>query len=86
MATYSDLHNTLVELGTVSTLVALGVHSGEMSQRQAIKTYGKWIERHIKAQDIRPVRVEDGHAGTRYYLIADILRLKERDLKKAQLI
>lgn len=62
--------------GAAAALAALGLTSGEVSQRQAVKTYGKWLADAIKEGRINPVRIEDGHAGTRWYKVADILALQ----------
>lgn len=62
--------------GAAAALAALGLTSGEVSQRQAVKTYGKWLADAIKEGRIRPARIEDGHAGTRWYKVADILALQ----------
>lgn len=62
--------------GAAAALAALGLTSGEVSQRQAVKTYGKWLADAIKEGRINPVRIENGHAGTRWYKVADILALQ----------
>ncbi len=71
--------------GAAAALAALGLTSGEVSQRQAVKTYGKWLADAIKEGRINPVRIEDGHAGTRWYRVVDILALKTRDAAKAEI-
>lgn len=62
--------------GAAAALAALGLTSGEVSQRQAVKTYGKWLSEAIREGRIHPARIEDGHAGTRWYKVADILALQ----------
>lgn len=62
--------------GAAAALAALGLTSGEVSQRQAVKTYGKWLSEAIREGRIHPSRIEDGHAGTRWYKVADILALQ----------
>lgn len=62
--------------GAAEALAALGLTSGELSQRQAVKTYGKWLADAMKDGTIRPSRIEAGHAGTRWYKVADILALQ----------
>ena len=74
-----------ISLGTASTLEQLGIHSGELSMRQAKKTYGKWFLDCIARDRIFPCRVEDGHAGTRFYRVVDILALKVEDDAKMEL-
>jgi hypothetical protein len=80
----SIIHNCIA-IGTASTLEQLGIHSGEMSMRQAKKVYGKWFTDAILRDRIRPCRIEDGHAGTRWYRVVDILALKVEDGVKAEL-
>lgn len=79
------LISTCVELGTAKTLEALGISSGEISQRKARDTYHKWFTDAERDGRIRPCRVEDGHCGTRFYRVVDILTLKAQDAVKAQL-
>ena len=68
-----------VELGSARTHEVLGVTSGEISQRKALKIYGKWFADALAAHRVHPVRVEDGHTGTRWFRVADILALKVED-------
>ena len=74
-----------VELGTARTLEVLGVSSGEVSQRKARDTYGKWFLDADRAGRIRPCRVDDGRNGTRHYRVVDILALKVEDHARAKL-
>lgn len=74
-----------VALGAASVLETLGLTSGEISQRQALKTYGNWMAAAIRDNRIRPARIEDGHAGTRWYRVVDILALKTRDAARAEI-
>lgn len=69
----------------MQTLESLGMTSGEISQRQARKTYGKWFITAVQQGRIRPARIEPGHAGTIYYRIADILAVKAEDRTPAEL-
>ena len=71
--------------GAAAALAALGLTSGEVSQRQAVKTYGKWLSEAIREGRISPARIEDGHAGTRWYRVADILALQTAYSVKAYL-
>ena len=72
-------------LGAASVLETLGITSGEISQRKALQTYGTWMAAAIRDGRIRPARIEDGHAGTRWYRVVDILALKTRDAAKAEI-
>lgn len=74
-----------ISLGTASTLEQMGLHSGEISMRQAKKVYGKWFMDAIMRDRIFPCRVEDGRAGTRWYRVVDILALKVEDGARAEL-
>lgn len=74
-----------ISLGTASTLEQLGIHSGEVSMRQAKKTYGKWFLDCIARERIFPCRVENGRAGTKFYRVVDILQLKVEDRAKMEL-
>ena len=74
-----------ISLGTASTLEQLGIHSGELSMRQAKKTYGKWFQDCITRERIFPCRVENGRAGTRFYRVVDILALKVEDGARMEL-
>lgn len=67
-----------IEIGCVQTMRSLGVTSGEMSERQAVKTYGKWLIEAIRNNDITPCRVGNGRTGTRWYNVTDILTYKAR--------
>jgi hypothetical protein len=63
----------------------MGIHSGEISMRQAKKTYGKWFLDAISRDRLHPCRVESGRAGTRWYRVVDILALKVEEGAKAEL-
>lgn len=75
-----------VQLGATLALEQLGLTAGEISQRQARKVYGKYFDTLIAAGRIRPARIEEGHAGTRYYRVADILACKVEDRAPAELL
>ena len=84
----TNLHSIIqncISLGTASTLEQLGIHSGEVSMRQAKKTYGKWFMDAIMRDRIHPCRIEEGRAGTRWYRVVDILALKVEDGVNAEL-
>lgn len=67
-----------IEIGCVQTMRSLGVSSGELSERQAIKTYGKWLVEAINRNDILPCRVGNGKSGTKWYNVTDILTYKAK--------
>jgi hypothetical protein len=72
-------------MGAASVLETLGLTSGEISQRRARDTYGKWFLDATARGRLRPCRVEDGRTGTRWYRVVDILALKTRDAARAEL-
>jgi len=77
---------TSSELGAARAMEALGLTSGELSQRQALKIYGTWFRDALAAHRLSPVRVEDGRAGTRWFRVVDILALKVNDAARAELL
>lgn len=76
----------LITLGAVLALEQLGLTAGELSQRQARKVYGSYFDLLCKQGRISPAHTEPGHAGTKFYRVADILACKVEDRKPAQLI
>lgn len=78
MNALQELITSSMELGSARTIEVLGLSSGEISQRRAAKVYGKWFTDAVLAGQIRPARVEDGKAGTRWFRVADILKEKVR--------
>lgn len=80
------LITTCVELGAAKTMEALGVTSGEISQRRARDIYGKWFVDADREGRIRPCHIEEGKCGTRKYRVVDILALKAQDAAKAEII
>ena len=83
MQPIQSLIETCISIGTASTLETLGISSGEISQRKAIAVYGKYFTDAEKGGRIFPCRVEDGRAGTKWYKVTDILKLKAADAAKA---
>lgn len=86
MTNLERLVTTCVELGTAKTLEALGITSGELSQKRAIAVYGRWFKEAERQGRIRPCRIGNGKNGTRYYRVVDILSTKANDALKAELI
>lgn len=80
------LIETCTELGATAALKALGLTAGEKSQRQCRDTYGKWFADAVRDGRLRPCRIEEGRAGTKYYDITEILRLKAADAARAEII
>ena len=71
--------------GATEALRLAGLASGEISQNQAMKVYKTWFTEAVKKGRIRPCRMGSGISGTKWYLVSDILQLKEKDLKQAEL-
>lgn len=66
-------------------LETLGITAGEISQRKARDTYGKWFTDAEKAGRIRPARIDNGRNGTRHYRVVAIQELRTADLIRAEL-
>lgn len=64
--TIDRIIETASERGAVLAMQALGVTSGELSQRQARKVYGKYFSDAVASGRLTPCRVEDGRAGTKF--------------------
>ena len=85
MTNLERLITTCVELGSAKTIEALGLSAGEISQRKARDIYHKWFVDADREGRIRPCRIEEGRAGTRYYRVVDILTLKAQDAARCEL-
>ena len=72
-------------MGAARVLETLGITAGEISQRQARKTYGTWFTDAERAGRIRPSRVDNGKNGTRHYRVVAIQELRTADLVRAEL-
>lgn len=72
-------------MGAARVLETLGITAGEISQRQARKTYGKWFTDAERAGRIHPSRVDNGKNGTRHYRVVAIQELRTADLVRAEL-
>lgn len=84
---YENIIKSACELGAAQTIEALGLSAGELSYTKALKTYGKWFKDAVAEGRIRPCRVESGRAGTQWYRVVTILRLKVSDeTRRAELI
>lgn len=85
MNTLETLITTAIELGCAKTMETLGVTSGEISQRRARDTYGKYFLDAVSLGRLHPCRIENGKSGTRWYRVVDILALKTQDAARAEL-
>ena len=75
-----------VQMVVIETLRRLGYTNGEISERQARKTYGKPFTDAVAAGLLKPVRVGAGRTATRHYLVTDILAYKAVCYTPAELI
>lgn len=85
MNTLENIVKEAAALGAATLAETLGLSSGEISQRKARDTYGKWFTDAEKAGRIRPARVDNGRNGTKHYRVVDIQELKTADLVRAEL-
>lgn len=74
-----------VEIGCAQTMKNLGVTSGELSERQAVKVYGTWFKWAVANNKVHPSRVGNGKNGTRWYSVTDLLSLKAAMELKAEI-
>lgn len=85
-----DALSTLIEscmaLGTTETLRELGLHPGEISQREAKRIYGTYFTNAIADGRIKPCRLGTGARPKKYYSVKDILTLKSKDAARAILL
>ena len=72
-------------LGAAQLAETLGLTAGEISQRKARDTYGKWFDEAVNRGRIRPVRIDNGHRKTKHFRVVDIQQLKTADLVRAEL-
>lgn len=85
MSTLEQLVQSAAAMGAAQVLETLGITAGEISQRKARDTYGKWFADAEKAGRIRPSRVDNGRNGTRHYRVVTIQELRTADLMRAEL-
>ena len=85
MSILEQLVQSAAAAGAAKVLETLGLTAGEISQRKARDTYGKWFTDAERAGKIRPCRIDDGRNGTRHYRVVDIQELKTADLVRAEL-
>lgn len=72
--------------GVAETLRQLGKHSGEITQREAIATYGVWFRKAVTDGRLQPCRLGEGARPCKWYRVRDILNLKLKDDTTAILI
>lgn len=74
-----------VEMVVLATLRRLGLADGEISERQARKTYGKPFVDAVATGKIKPVRSGNGRTATKHYRIMDILNLQNEAYSPARI-
>lgn len=75
-----------IAVGAAEGLRQAGYVSGEISERQARKTYGSWFKEAVAAGHIKPSRIGYGKTATRHYLVTEILAYKAKSLTPAELL
>lgn len=76
---------TAAELGATIALQRVGHISGEISEREAFRTYGSWLRHAVEAGRIRAHRTGNGPTSKKLYNVAQILALRASDEARATL-
>jgi len=76
---------TAAELGATIALQRVGQISGEISEREAFRTYGSWLRHAVEAGRIRAHRTGNGPTSKKLYNVAQILALRASDEARATL-
>lgn len=71
-----------VMLVVVSTLMSLGVKSGEISYSRARAEYGDWFGDAVKSGKLLPCRVSSKKGNRRWFSLADIFALKAEEYEQ----
>ena len=77
-----DLYNlihTAAKLGAAEALQEAGVTSGEISQKEACRIYGRYFTEAVKAGRLHPVAQGPARNSKKSFKVADILALKASD-------
>lgn len=75
-----ELLRDVAKMGAVEALSAIGLTTGEISQRQAYDTYGrKFIKDAVANGRLHPSSLGSGRTGTIRYAVADILAIRAED-------
>lgn len=75
----------LIQATVAETLAATGQGSGEISQNQARRLYGRWFLDAIAKGRLRPVNSGNGNTSTKWYSIVEIRSLRAADNFKAEI-
>ena len=76
---------TAAELGATIALQRVGQISGEISEREAFRTYGSWLRHAVEAGRIRAHRAGNGPTSKKLYNVAQILTLRASHEARATL-
>ena len=80
-----QLVSEAAKLGAAQIAEQLGLTSGEISQKQALATYGTWFREAVRRGRLHPSRVGDGRNGKKSYRVVEIQELRTADLVRAEL-
>lgn len=71
---------TAAELGATKALERLGHTSGELSEREALRTYGAWFRRAVQDGRLAPCRrTGEGPNARKIYKVDTILATRMRE-------
>lgn len=76
---------TAAELGATIALQRTGQCSGEISEREAFRTYGSWLRHAVEQGRILPHRSGTGRTSKKLYNVSAILALRASDEARAEL-
>jgi len=76
---------TAAELGATIALQRQGLASGEISEREAFRTYGAWMRRAVEEGRIMPHRSGVARNSKKMYNVSAILALRASDEARAEL-
>ena len=86
MDTLAALIKTSFEAGLAEGLRVTGAHSGEITQREALRTYGSYFRNAVADGRLKPSRLGHGDRPCKWFRVSDILQLKARDEAAAHLL
>jgi hypothetical protein len=75
----------LIKATVSETLAATGHDSGEVSQSQAKRIFGRWFIDAMEAGRIRPISSGKGNTSTKWYSILEIRALRAADCLEAEI-
>ena len=76
---------TAAELGATIALQRIGHISGEISERDAFRTYGSWFRHAVEQGRITCHRAGSGKTSKKLYNVSAILALRASDEARAEL-